>query len=78
MNYTDEQVEEILINVWNDRVKGGGWDTRENFINHFKQVKKLNIDDVSNSFKKGYCKLSCIPSDWHKDGKCGKNGCWHK
>ena len=42
------------------------------------QSEALNIDDVSNSFKKGYCKLSCIPSDWHKDGKCGKNGCWHK
>ena len=41
-------------------------------------VRALNIDDVSNSFKKGDCKLSCSPSDWHKDGKCGKNGCWHK
>ena len=49
MNYTEKQVEEILIRVWNDRVKGGGWDNRENFIKEMKKVNNLPIQDVRES-----------------------------
>lgn len=52
MNYTEKQVEEILNRVWNDRIKGGGWDAKENFVKHFKKVKKCSIPVVVKSF---YC-----------------------
>lgn len=38
-NYTEKQVEDILTRVWEDSCKGGGWSSKEKFIEVMKQVE---------------------------------------
>ena len=72
MNYTEKQVEKILENVWNDRIKGGGWTDKKTFIDKMKVVKKLTIPVVGVRSEQLFC--DCYIKYPRGSGKCNRCG----